>query len=390
MLLILQIIAAATLLGGLLGIAWRVSWWRLQIAQERKQLKRSALYGGSAPESQEAPKFPSLKLPAVVFVLGLLLCIVFLGGGAAQVSPTSIGVIENAWYGTMYPLQPGTHIWPFSRNLTPLITRVTVYDARNQIIEIGEPPAGAKVPAGLTATQAFGVPSASDSPGQPIVYFRARGWARLNPDTIVELHRRYGASYLTNWVEQNWVTTLKAVQGRHAYDYLKNQRTVLENEVESLLQEQLSGLVIVSQLAIADYDYEQKVNAFLQDVAAKEFERQKQEQQIAINVKTQEAEKISVETKYIVTKRTAEAEQAKLIAEAKGRADATMLEADATAYQKKAIYQATADGIRLVSMSLTDEYLRYQATDKWSGSLPTVWLGGEAGALPILNIPMPQ
>jgi hypothetical protein len=41
-------------------------------------------------------------------------------------------------------------------------------------------------------------------------------------------------------------------------------------------------------------------------------------------------------------------------------------------------------------MSLTDEYLRYQATDKWSGSLPTVWLGGEAGALPILNLPTPQ
>lgn len=347
-------------------------------------------------DTREVPMKPRLITPVVGMIIAGLMIIVVFFGGAAQISPTSIGVAENSMNGAFYALKPGTHIWPFSQNVTPFITKITVYDTRNRIIEIGEAPAGTAAPNGMTLTQVYGVPAGSNSPGQPIVFFNARGWARVNPDKIIELHRRYGPDFLNNWTEPQWVTTLKAMQGTLPYDYVKKSREDLQTKVEESLQRQLldvdeKPLVIVSQLTIKDYDYESKVNDFLSEVAGKEFERQKAEQQYEVNKKLQESAKIEADTNFLVTKRNAEAEQAKLVAEATGRADAVKVEADADAYATRVRYEAEATGLGLVQSALAKSpaaYLEYQKTLRWNGVLPTnLWAGA---SVPFLNVPMNQ
>lgn len=378
---LIRLLSILLLFGSVAMLVLKV--WRFQTRKASRQIG-------------EAPRKPRLIVPIVGMIMAGLLIIVMFFGGAAQISSTAIGVAENTVEGAFYTLKPGTHIWPFSQNVTPFITKITVYDTRDQIIEIGEAPEGATAPEGMTLTQIYGVPAGSNSPGQPIVFFNARGWARVNPDKIIELHRRFGPTYLNTWVEHQWVTTLKAMQGTLSYDFVKKSREDLQNLVEKSLQQQLldadeKSLVIVRQLTIKDYDYEGEVNTFLAGVAGKEFERQKAEQQFEVNKKLQESAKVEADTNFFVTKRNAEAEQAKLIAEATGRAEAVKVEADADAYATRVRYEAEATGLGLVQSALAKSpaaYLEYQKTLRWNGVLPTnLWAGA---SVPFLNVPMNQ
>ena len=347
-------------------------------------------YGGDKGER------PKLKLPGLVIVAVLVLALYMLSlpSSTAQIPATHMGVLENTLYGTLEPLQPGTYVWPFTPQLWPFVTKVTLYDLRRQVVEIGVPDPKVKAPDGLSATQFFGVPSASSSLGQPIVFFHARGWASPNPATLTMLHRRYGPTYLDTWVEPQWVTTLKNVQRVKPYDYVKTNALDLQIEVEDALEEHLSdgstALVLVSQLAVIDYDYETKINDSLRAVADKEFERQLAQQQLAVNQKQQEAERVRVETIYIIKKREAEAEGARLEAEADGRAKAVKIEAAAAAYRIFATYEAEAKGIALVMAQIGtgDKYIQYIIAQEWDGQLPSTWFNGMAGTTPLLQIPI--
>ncbi|MEK7611595.1 MAG: SPFH domain-containing protein [Patescibacteria group bacterium] len=359
--LLIKVVPWLVFLGGLIWGGLRIMAWYSE--EER---------GSRGFRNDDAAKSktlrPSLALPIVLILLGLISGIAF--STATEVAPTSVAVVENTLNGQFYQLDGGTHVWPFEPVLTPLMTKVYSYDLRRQIIEIGEPPAGAKPTPGLTATQAFGVASSSDSPGQPVVYFLARGWAFVNKDVIITLHRRYGADYVNSWVERQWVTTLKSIQGRRPYDYLKSNRVAFEDEVEKALQAQLvvdgKPLVNVSQLAIADYDYEPAVNKFLQDVAQKEFERQQAEQQILINTKKQEAAVIEIQTLFLTTKRAAEAQKEKLNAEAEGQAQAIT-----------SVTNAQADANKKLSASITTILVEYEKVRRWGGLWPMYYSGSE-------------
>lgn len=362
MIVLLKILAGVI---ALLGVVWGIAGW-----VEYYEKKDEKSWDKESNQLLSKQKRPSLVLPIVVFSIGIL----FFGilTGVAQIPATHIAVVENTWTGKLISLGPGTHIWPLEPRLVPFISRVTNYDLRRQIIEIGGEPVRER-----------GVQADSNSPGRPVVSFWARGWAYPNPDKIIELHRRYGPGYQDNWIERVWVSSLKAVQGERPYDFVGNKRVEFQDLVEKGLQEQLLGedkipLVEISQLAIADFGFDENIEAYLNTVAQKEFERQQAEQQILINQKQQEAAQIQAETNYIITKRAAEAEQAKLIAEAKGRAEGQKLVAEAEAYQIRVKYQAETDGIKLVQEALAkspEAYLEYQRNQRWNGELPRYMLG---------------
>lgn len=320
-----------------------------------------------------------LTLPIMLFLFGLVMTVLF--SAAVQISPTQVGVVTNTWTGELYSLDSGTHIWPFSKSVVPLITKVTVYSTMQRFIEIGSTPAAEG-----------GVAASSGSPGQPVVFFAARGWATINKESILELHKKYGEDYLTSWVESVWITTLKQVQGKNLYDYVASQRLDMETTVEKELQLQLlasdgvTPLVIVSQLAIVDFDYDEKVNAFLNTVSDMQFQTQQAKQQTNINTEKQKAEVIAAETNYLVTKRAAEAAQVKNVTEAQGLADAVKLAADAEAYKIAAEAEAQAQAIAVVQKNLTPMYNDYLRALGWDGAYPKYWLGG--GTLPVLSIPV--
>ncbi len=304
---------------------------------------------------------PQIRLSGrMIGILFLLILFLFLvSSGATQIPATHIGVAENQLTGDFFTVEPGLHVWPLDPRIVPFAVTVTKYDLRRQIIEIGGEPA-----------RENGVQTDSNSPGRPVVFFFARGWAYPNRETIIELHRKYGKTYQDSWVERVWISSLKAIQGEKAYDFVGNYRVQMENDVEKALQLQLIGdneqpLVFVSQLAIVDFDYDDNVNSYLNEVAKKEFERQSAEQQVIINTKLQEAAKIKAETDYITAKRQAEAE-----------AISTQVKADAEAYS-----------IRVVREELSKapaEALTYFQVQRWDGKLPTYMLGE---TVPFLQFP---
>lgn len=378
MLTVLNILASLILIGGI-GIG--VLRYAKYFSKSDKARRR---YGD---EAKETPSLPSLKLPVLLLILGLFALVAL--SGATQIPATHMAVVENTWTGQLYTLGPGTHIWPFEPRLTPLVTKVSAYDLRRQIIVIGafDERGNPNLDSGVRAD--------SNSPGRPTVDFWGRGWAYPNPETLVELHRKYGATYLDTWVERVWISSLKATQGSRPYDFVGNYRAQFENLVEESLQQQLTiegraPLVFVSQLSVVNFEFDPNIEGYLNTVAQKEFERQGAEQDILINQKKQEAAEIAVETQYIITKRTAEAEKAKRIAEAEGQGQAQERLADATAYEILKKYEAEAEGIEKVQQALADaseSYLEYRRILQWSGDVPTYWGGG---ALPIINIGGPQ
>jgi len=373
------------------GIAWKLVDWFTEMREYQKNHDRwSGGYGRA--DNEEPQKPPRPKIAAVYGTLIILAILVLIGlSGATQIPATHWGVVENTITGQFFDLGPGLHIWPIEPRLWPIGTSVSKYDLRPQIIEIGDQPVTEK-----------GVQADSDSPGRPVVSFYARGWASPNKNKIITLHRLYGTSYLDNWVERVWVSSLKATQGARPYDFVGNYRVQFQDLVEQGLQMQLldadeSPLVHVSQLAIVDYDFSPEVNIFLDQVAEKEFKQQQAQQDVRIAEQEQKAATIRAETLYIEKKRGAEASQAETIALAEGdaqatktraggEADARKLLADADAYAIQAKYEAESAGIQKVSDALSSPYLIYQQQQEWDGEVPDTLVVGLESVTPFMNL----
>jgi len=382
MLTFLSILAFLAVIAGIAGIVWRWAAWAGDLAKYHKDRQLWERWK-EGPEPQRPARTKIMAVYAVMIIVGGLMLVAL--SGATQVPATHVAVVENTWTGQFFELGPGTHIFPFEPRLWPLVTSVTKYDLRRQIIEIGGQP-----------VREVGVQADSNSPGRPVVYFYGRGWGYPNKAKIIELHRRYGPRYLDDWVERVWVSSLKAIQGERPYDFVGNYRVQFQNLVEEALQQELLAedgepIVFVSQLAIVDFDFSPEVNAFLDQVAQKQFEKQQAEQEVRIAEQQQKATLIRAQTTYSETVRLAEAEKEKRIREAEGQAEAQKTLADARAYEIKAKYQAEADGIRLVqeAVSQAPDYLTYQKQRVWGeggAQVPETLIIGLEGIVPFLDL----
>ncbi len=375
---VMMLITSLTVFG-IVVIIGAVLWGAYQIWGTRQEGA-----GSTSPREE-----PHLLLPIALLVLGVLF-LVWTRTGTAYIAPTHVGVVENSFSGSIKSLRPGTHFFPIEPKLVPFVTRVYSYSLRQQQVEIGVPQKGVEF-------QQTAVEADSSSPGRPAVYFYARGWAAPNPELVAELHRKYGPDYLRGWVEKNWISILKSVQGRNEYNYVGSDRVGFQSEVEKHLQEalliKLAGdqppipLVVVSQLAVVNYAFSNATEQFLQTVQKVEFDRQQAATQIEVNKKQQDAERISVETSYIVEVRNAERDRDARIARATGEAQGVILAADAEKYRIQEIYVAESEGILKVQQSLAqspEAYLEYQKNKQWNGELPQYMLG--SGVVPFLDL----
>ena len=328
-------------------------------------------------------------ITGLVLALVCILALIALSG-AVYVPATSAAVIENTLSGDLFVLDPGTRVWPFEPRLTPLVTRVTLYDLRDQVIEIGGQP-----------VKELGVEASSDSPGRPIVYFYARGWAKANEDKLVELHRRRGTDWADTWVEKVWVTALKNVQRVSSFDYVGTDPLEFTSLVEEVLQAELLDtdgvpLIYVSQLAITDYDYADEVNNYLDKVSQLEFTRQEEVNRERVALQLQKNKQIEADTDFNVQKRAAEAYQVERETRSLGDANARKLAADAEAYEIERLYTAEAEGVTKLQQALAQSpaaYLDYLRASQWDGKLPVWWMPGNAGSplpVPFIDVPPPE
>lgn len=370
---------------GVIVMVAAVAWggWKMVKYNSLKGLSSSRRMG---ERQSEEPKFPNLMAPAVLFLVGLLWAL-GISTGSTHIDGTDIGVVENTITGQFLSIGPGTHIFPAQPKLIPFVTRVTKYTLRREIVEVGAPADGKN----FDVKRA--IEADSNSPGRPQVYFWARVWAYPNRDMVVELHKRYGPNYLHTWIERVYIAALKSVQGRSEYYYVGQDRVGFQHEVEKVLQEQLldeSGgipIVEVQQLAVVNFKFSDATEAFLQSVQKIEFDRQQAVQQIEVNKKNQEAQKISADTSYIVETRNAERDRDAKISRATGDGQAVRIAAEAEAYRIQQAYTAESEGINKVQQALArspDAYLEYQKTRQWDGQLPQYMLG--SGTIPFVDL----
>lgn len=353
----------------LVGLVGAVAWlgyniWRAT-AVDLRHNKRFENYNFS---------LTSLVGPAILGIVSVIGLGMFMS--AVHVGGRERAVVENTTNGTFKVLGPGIHVWPFSSDLVPFASKTTVYDLQRKEVKIGDedPPSG--VPRGIA--------SGSSSVGNSAVFIQGRMWAAPNPDNkaLIQLHRLYGPGFLQNWVEQNMVTTVKAVQGQNPYDYLIENRERFADTVEDNVQRQLvvddvdDPLVEVSQFAVTNFDFDQQTNARLQELASGEFNERKAVQDRAVAEQERAAAEYRAETAQNVA--FTEADTAKGVAQR--QADAKIEEA-----------RGEAESIRQVqaAISANPNYLQYKWIETWNGQLPQYTFGDGAGASPLLNIPAP-
>lgn len=306
--------------------------------------------------SDQKPEFPSMKKYILGGVAAFLFSLLGLGvwGSAKYIPATSVGVVENTTTGSFSTIGPGIHVWPLQSNLVPFASKVTEYSLKRQRIEIGIDPETENAPVGIAA--------GSNSPGNPAVYIQARGWATPNQDNVIILHRRYGGDYQNVWVERNWVTAVKSVQGQYPYDYLIKSRQKFADEVEQTLQAQMyegdEQLVEVSQLAVTNFEFDGRIQEQLQQTAQKQFETQRAREEVEIAKQQQEKAKVEAETRLQVAEKDAESK----VAAARGEAEAVRLVNEAIAQQGTA-------------------YLTLKWIERWDGILPKIQTGEGTGTL---------
>lgn len=175
---------------------------------------------------------------------------------------------------------------------------------------------------------------------------------------------------------------LKAEMGKVKLEHFAEHRGEVRDRVKAtMVQDALVLGVDVTDFQLTDVDYTkafrdavEKASVQKAGVETKEWERQ-------------QAEKIAV-TKQVTALGDANAAREK----ARGDADARLLVAQAEAKAIKLEGEAKAEAMKAQANAITanPDLIRMKIAEQWNGELPTWMQSGANGALPLLNIGMPN
>ncbi|MFT3928442.1 MAG: prohibitin family protein [Myxococcales bacterium] len=185
----------------------------------------------------------------------------------------------------------------------------------------------------------------------------------VRKDQVYKLHTEIGHDYYGKILGPAFITLVRAEFSQHQHNDLAKESPVIEKVVRDKLQKIASGHYIdVDQVAIRHIDYDDTVTA---SISQKISTRQRAEQ------KTYEVQ---------IAERDAEIVRAA----ARGRADATRIQAEGEAAGIIARGQAQAQAQDAIAKTLTPAYLQYKAYDNHGASyffMPT----GKDGLPVIVN-----
>ncbi len=190
---------------------------------------------------------------------------------------------------------------------------------------------------------------------------------QIQPDNIVKVFTKYrlGIKEITDTFLHNMVRdamnevastmTVDQIYGVKKEQFIKNVNSIVIKESAE------NGINVDKIYLIGSF--------ILPDMVRESIDVKIQASQNAIKVENEIA--------------TSRAEAQKTIVEAKAAAQRRVIEAEANAAQITLNAEAQAKANKILSASLTPEFVQYQAIIKWNGSLPTTNAGG---SLPFINI----
>ncbi len=198
------------------------------------------------------------------------------------------------------------------------------------------------------------------------------------PDMVDEVYKnmrdKYHGLLLIPVIQED----LKAITAQFSAEELITNRPMVVLRLEDKLQLSLNPYGInVQTINIVDFQFsesfslaiDEKVTAEQKALTAKNYLEQvrwEQEQEI---VKQEAAARVKIIN--------AEAQRNATITQSLGDAEAVTIAADAEYYKIIMEQQGTAEGIAVVTASLTPEYVRYLYMLEWDGNLPDVVAGVE-------------
>lgn len=181
---------------------------------------------------------------------------------------------------------------------------------------------------------------------------------RPEPANVGNLIRDIGPAYVDIIVEPAIQESVKAATARFTAEQLITQRPEVRDAIREDLISRLDEYnIAVQAISITDF-------SFSADFAAA-IEAKQVAEQDALRAQ-QELERARIEAQQQVARAEAEAEARLTIAEAE------------------------AEALRLQREVISPELLRLRFIEKWDGILPSFLMGGDTGAVPLINIPESQ
>lgn len=177
----------------------------------------------------------------------------------------------------------------------------------------------------------------------------------LNPEKISAIFQKYrkGIDEITDIYMRNYVRdALNSVASQYSVETVYGKgKTDLLNEVENEIKKELEdeGIIVDKLYWIGSIRLPEEVRKALDEKVKATQRAQQRENEL----------------------REAEAEAKKKIAQAEGEAQAMVLRA-----------KAEAESLRLKSMYLSGNIIKYEATKKWDGKLPNV----TSGVMPFIEV----
>lgn len=189
----------------------------------------------------------------------------------------------------------------------------------------------------------------------------------IDKTTAMKLYRDVGKDYYETLVTPRLNKAVKVMISEYSAEDLITNRGQLSTKMLTSINNSTStyGLNIINISIDVDF-----ADAFTDAVEAKQ-------------VATQVLQKAQTEQEQETMVAQQQAERQKI--EAQAKADVAKLQADAEAYAISTKAQAEADANEKIAASLTDELIEYMKNALWNGQLPTTYIGGDYGTLPIIN-----
>ena len=189
----------------------------------------------------------------------------------------------------------------------------------------------------------------------------------IDKTAAMNLYRSVGKNYYDILVPHRLEESGRVLVSQRSAEQLIASREALAPELLTAIRGAVEpyGLNIISISLDIDFS-----DSFTDAIEAKQ-------------VATQVLQKTQTEQEQETMIAQQQAERQKIAAQAK--ADVAKLEAEAEAYSVRIKAEAEAAANELVSQSLTDGLIKYMETNLWNGQLPTTYIGGDYGVLPIID-----
>lgn len=260
--------------------------------------------------NRKTGKIVALIAGIVIILIGVIMSLAIVPAGSTGVLVTFGKVSDNV-------LTEGLHFKaPLAQELVIISNKIQVYEADASAVSKDLQTVNSKI----------------------AVNFRVRN------DSSSSIYKNIGPDYQSVILMPAVQESMKSVSAKYTAEQLITERNKVGEEIKEQLESKVSDYGIqIEKFNIVNFDFSQEFNN-------------------AIEAK-QVAEQNLLKTKT-------EQEQAIVIAEAEAQKKVIAAEAEASAIKTKADAQAEAN--KVLTNSLSDKLIDYQAIEKWDGVLPKV------------------